>query len=578
MTYPSIHGRSRRIGMVALIVLVVVELNLARGGEPGARRAPRRRSPSAPQPHAPSDSPRLRAETLTATSVFAEAVAIARGIKNGGESALALAEIATSQANAGLTKQSRETFAKAVSAGRRHDEAKPPTYSGRDSALAEVADAQIEAKFLADAASTVGMTQSPGEQLRTCDALVEAQVRAGLFDQAMAVARTIKGNEHRADALREIAVAQAKAGQKGPSRQTFARVLETVKSEKDVSDWDLGRIAHSEIEAGLFFEAVALIDQVKLPGRKLWLLSTLGREKAKSGQSDGARHDFQAAERLIARFDDDRRLPWLIEIATAQADGKMTAEAVKTFRDATALARKAEDKAPPAGKGAGKHVATEVTTEAAEVFRKAIALVQWQGDIVMWWESLEHQAAKCAEQGKTEESAAVHKAVAGLMRLRIGAGQARVNATGEAAENFRQAVVLAAKWADVQGLMAMVAASQLKAGMKSEACETFRQAAATAAGLDAGERWPALLEIAAVQAEAGMMQEAAQSFAQAASAVARLSKQKERTKAALSIAFKQATVKLFAEALATLRAIRDEKCSGPNRRGRDRLPGTDETV
>ena len=86
MTYPSIHGRSRRIGMVALIVLVVVELNLARGGEPGARPAPRRRSPSAPQPHAPSDSPRLRAETLTATSVFAEAVAIARGIKNGGES------------------------------------------------------------------------------------------------------------------------------------------------------------------------------------------------------------------------------------------------------------------------------------------------------------------------------------------------------------------------------------------------------------------------------------------------------------------------------------------------------------
>jgi tetratricopeptide (TPR) repeat protein len=283
-----------------------------------------------------------RAALPHATEVFAQAVAEASKIPKLNERTNELTRIAEAQAQAGQKKQARRTFGEAFAIARQHDQALPKDNREKDGTLRMIAEAQIAAGFLSDAMATGEKIGSPSELASLLDIVIPAQTKAGQLEAAIANTRKCKLNtpQH----LCEIAVAQAKVGQKEQARKTFAEAVAIVKSyeEKDPKSdrIDVGAcyadIASAEIRAELFEDAVAIANSRGAIGP----LCEAGVALAKRGQTDRAIETFHAASAVAARNPVFRQDYLFLLIATAQADAKLTADAKKSFQQATAIAAK----------------------------------------------------------------------------------------------------------------------------------------------------------------------------------------------------------------------------------------------
>jgi tetratricopeptide (TPR) repeat protein len=105
------------------------------------------------------------ATAQTKASFFAEALVTAYGIEDGFNRALALQQIASAQARAGMTDQSRLTFTKALTAAREAtDTASDPAYPLNAMSTREIAIAQAEAGFFTEALATARGIDDAGEK------------------------------------------------------------------------------------------------------------------------------------------------------------------------------------------------------------------------------------------------------------------------------------------------------------------------------------------------------------------------------------------------------------------------------
>jgi hypothetical protein len=126
--------------------------------------------------------------------------------------------------------------------------------------------------------------------------IVEAQVKAGEVDGALAEARGIKSAWARAVALVIIAGAQAKTGNRERSTSTIheAFVIAFSMENSQLSDSLLVLITEQHVEAGNLSFALESARQIQ-SNRKARALAVIARARARAGDRDGASSTFQDA-------------------------------------------------------------------------------------------------------------------------------------------------------------------------------------------------------------------------------------------------------------------------------------------
>jgi len=203
-------------------------------------------------------------EEGAARATFAAALRAARAIQEEMWQAEALQVIADAQEQAGEDEEARATFAAAVQTARKIKEA-----WSRDKALAFIALAQAQAGDLVAARATAPPSFKEESLLvavreKLLGKLAKMQVQMGEFDAALGTVRRIEDEWEQAEALREIAVAQAQAGEREAAQATFTAALKATEGieEEEVAAEVRGKIAISQACAGLTEAARAMFSEV----------------------------------------------------------------------------------------------------------------------------------------------------------------------------------------------------------------------------------------------------------------------------------------------------------------------------
>lgn len=181
-------------------------------------------------------------------SIFADALAAARGIESAAERTILLTSIAAAQGNQAL-------FAEAIETVREIEDSENRLWAQQF-----VASAQAGQQT-----STYGPLFN-----QTTTALSEiavAQAENGQFAMALEEARRNDDSLSRMFALNDIAVAQALAGQ-------FAEALVTARGIEDVNVRSTAhrRIAQAQAQAGMFDEALATARGIEVADRRIMAL------------------------------------------------------------------------------------------------------------------------------------------------------------------------------------------------------------------------------------------------------------------------------------------------------------------
>ena len=183
---------------------------------------------------------------------------------------LLLCDIAKAQARAGLPVKTAGTFDEALQAA----QAITTRFQVRGdvavaSALAHVADAELEAGLVATARETLdraaavaGVITNNRDLARVLPVLAEVRTKAGdatpdLFARSLAVARALPDDRDRAHALQLAARAQANAGLRNEAARTFAEAARTVAQDGQM----LSSIADAQRGTGFIAEAALTFDQ-----------------------------------------------------------------------------------------------------------------------------------------------------------------------------------------------------------------------------------------------------------------------------------------------------------------------------
>ena len=361
------------------------------------------------------------------------------------------------------------------------------------------------------------------------------------LSEALSTARSIGEDWQRAWALRAIAVAQAKAGDRHGAARSISEALSTARSIGD--DWQrasaLRAIAEAQAKAGDISEALSTARSIGKDGERVWALRAIAEAQAKAGDRHGAARSISEAlstARSIGK--DGRRASALRAIAVAQAKAGDISEALSTARSigkdgerVWALSAIAEAQA----KAGDRHGAARSISEALSTVRSigkdwqrasalsAIAVAQAKaGDI--------SEALSTARSiGKDGERASALSAIA--------EAQAKAGDRHGAARSISEALSTARSIGkDGERVLALsaIAVAQAKAGDISEALSTARSI---------GEDWPrvwALSAIAVAQAKAGDRHGAARSISEALSTARSIGEDWPRVLALSAIAEAQA--------------------------------------
>ena len=145
--------------------------------------------------------------------------------------------------------------------------------------------------------------------------------------------------------MREIAIAQAKAGQLDQARELFAEMLATALGIKDGFRYDklksLYDVAVSQAEAGLTSDALETARQIDDDtGFRISALCRIAALQAKANEAEQARRTVSDAIGIVRKIQDaSERLSALTEIGRTQAEAGQSGHACRTLAEAIALAR-----------------------------------------------------------------------------------------------------------------------------------------------------------------------------------------------------------------------------------------------
>jgi tetratricopeptide (TPR) repeat protein len=183
-----------------------------------------------------------------------------------------LCDIAKAQARAGLTAKAVASFDEALRAAQAIVIANPPLGS-QDAAIADaltrIADAQREAGLSAAAQATLDRAALAAEatfglaRARALARLAEVRTKAGdaaqdIFARALLVARTLRDERQRPQALQAVATVQVDAGLRDDGARTF---VEAVGFARLQGGQILGSIADAQRRAGFIEEAAATFEE-----------------------------------------------------------------------------------------------------------------------------------------------------------------------------------------------------------------------------------------------------------------------------------------------------------------------------
>ena len=267
--------------------------------------------------------------------MFAEALTIARGIKEGDEGkGFTLETIATAQAEAGLFSDAMATAS----------EIDPNSYQKYQSqAFRDIATGQAAAGLLDDATQTIHRMHNKLEQPSIWQQdetiiwqeLVSSRLKVGRFADALATADKIRDEREHLRALCDIASAQTDAGLKKDSVRTLARVSAIIRRIKpaqvDAANPTIWRLA----DAKLSQEVIAAADRTEDPFRGAIELEQIAVAQAKAGRREQACDTFRkatAATQKMGNSPDDQswKIHEFCEIAEAEVKAGFEDEAGQT--------------------------------------------------------------------------------------------------------------------------------------------------------------------------------------------------------------------------------------------------------
>ena len=239
--------------------------------------------------------------------------------------ASALRHIAAAQAEAGL-------FPNAVRTAERLESTRFDHMISHVDALIDIAAAFAEAGHGVDAKNTFTNAVRVAEKIdrpiwlaSNLRDIAVAQAKAGLFPNALRTAEKIEDTYDRAFALREIAAAQAEAG----LFPNALRIAEKIEYSSALTSADIAAV---QAKAGFFLNALQTAEKIKDADDRASALIDIAVSFAEAGHSVDAKNTFTNAVRTAEKIEDtDDRALSLRKIAAAQAEADFFSNALRTI-------------------------------------------------------------------------------------------------------------------------------------------------------------------------------------------------------------------------------------------------------
>ena len=155
--------------------------------------------------------------------------------------------------------------------------------------------------------------------------IAEAQARAGDIPGAIATAREIADPYHRSRALMSIAGAQAHAGDRQASGRTFASALATAREivDRQSRSWALMSIAGAQARAGDIPGAIGTSREISDPESRSRALRDIAEAQARAGDRQASARTFASALATAREIADPyHRSRALSAIAEAEASAR----------------------------------------------------------------------------------------------------------------------------------------------------------------------------------------------------------------------------------------------------------------
>jgi tetratricopeptide (TPR) repeat protein len=225
-----------------------------------------------------------------------------------------MAQVAEVANNAGDSGTADDLFAKALRVARRIPADATSELDSRSTALTRVAGSLVRAGRPKEALGVAAKIANPEERGPVKIAIVKSVVKSENTQAALAVAYDIELARRRAEALSQIAVALAAAGDKAGARATFANAIASAEQTDDqyekpdtVVAWSLIEIAVLQASTGLAKDATATARSIKIEHQRASALVNVTRTLARHGDVDealalveNARSPFEKTKLLVS--------------------------------------------------------------------------------------------------------------------------------------------------------------------------------------------------------------------------------------------------------------------------------------
>lgn len=264
--------------------------------------------------------------TQTEAGDITSALETAQSITDAYWRADTLVEIVAVQAKAGNIQAAKQTLAEALETAQSITDAKR-----RAGPLMKIAPAQAKVRDITSALETAQSIPDVGHAF-ALRGIATVQVEAGDIASALETAQSITDAWKRAEALVEVATAQAKAEDRYGASSTFATALKTVQRIANSLERvrGLSDIATAQAETGdgqaarqTLTAALGIAQSVTYAGSRANALKYIAVAQAEAGDAQAARQTFTAALKTAQSATDatdaDFRVKVLRDIATAQA-------------------------------------------------------------------------------------------------------------------------------------------------------------------------------------------------------------------------------------------------------------------
>ena len=381
------------------------------------------------------------------------------------------------------------------------------------------------------------------------------------ISKALTAAQRIEHDFQRYSVFRDIASAQARAGNVREALATTQRIENT-----EWRAWAFGSVARVLAEAGNVPEALSTAQRIEDASGRAYAFVHIARMQAEAGNVREAERSISKALSTVQKIEQTVSLASVVvAIARVQAEAGNIREAERSLSKALEAAQRIDSeyaRAVSFGNIARAQVEAGNVREAERSISKALATAQATADAYLRVQAFADIAKVQAEAGNVREAErSLSKALATVQRIENASlrNQAFIDIASAQAEagNVRGALATTQRiegtysWRD--HAFAAIAKVQAEAG-------NIQEALAIAQRIEGGSLPPrphVLADIARAQAEAGNVREAQRTLSKALLAAQQVEDGGYRAQAFADIASAQAEAGNVREALATAQRIED---------------------